>query len=129
VIAFRRRARVESLPPRSPASATLLAAVVAILAGCEQDSQRLLIGHAIRERDFSRVTIGRSTVGDVEQVFGPPDEQAPDGSLVYLATAVRRSARSIAGFSWGSEEEVLERREARFRFADGVLVQVCRERS
>jgi hypothetical protein len=101
----------------------------ALLFGCEGESRTVLTGHTVRARDLAKVTIGRSTVADVERVFGPPDERAPDGSLVYRATAVRRSARRLGGVPLGSSEEVVSRRTAKFRFADGILTQVCRERS
>jgi len=132
VIELRFEAGVDALHPRRPTPRLLLAAAVAALllgGGCEQRSQTTLTGHPVRARDVAKLTIGGSTAADVERVFGPPDERAEDGALVYRASAVRRSGRSFAGFLVGGTEEVLSQRTAKFRFADGVLTQVCRERS
>lgn len=111
---------------------TLLAALAASLAlatGCERTSQTMLTGQAVRGSDLAKLTIGRSTAADVERILGAPDERGADGSLVYRATAVRRSFRSVAGVPLGSSEQVVGSRTARFQFAGGVLQKVCRERS
>ncbi len=105
----------------------MAALAVAALLSCERESRTTLTGHPVRPHEVANLTIGKSTPQDVERLLGPPDERAPDGSLVYRATALRRSGRSIAGFTWNASEEVLSEREATFRFASGVLRQICRE--
>ncbi|MEW6272781.1 MAG: hypothetical protein AB1689_26180, partial [Thermodesulfobacteriota bacterium] len=114
---------------RAAVVAALALALAASASGCERESRTVLTGHTVRARDLEKVAIGRSTTADVERVFGPPDERSPDGSLVYRATAVRRSIRTVAGVPVGGSEEVVGWRTAKFQFANGVLKKVCRERS
>jgi len=122
----RRPLGARALRAITPALAALVASLT--LGACERESRTTLTGHPVRGRDLARLTIGRSTAGDVERVLGAPDERAPDGALVYRAAAVRSRALRIAGVAWRTGEDVTSRRVARFRFADGVLAQICRER-
>src|SRR5262245_29606687 len=65
----------------------------------------------VRATDLSRVAFGRTTPSEVEHLFGAPVTRNPDGSLVYqLGTA--EDPESVT-----------------FRFRDGVLTRVCRDRS
>jgi hypothetical protein len=106
-----------------------LVALVALLAGCEQRTETVLTGHTIRAHDVAKLALGQSTASDVERLFGAPDERGADGSLTYRATAVRRHARSVAGWIVRGASQTIGWRTATFRFEGGVLTRVCRERS
>ena len=104
------------MSPRLAAIACLLAAVV--LCGCEGRNG----GPTQRPRDAAAVvqgvTIGRTTVLDVERQFGIADEHPPDGALVYHLHAAGRDRRKD------------DRSEAvTLRFERGVLSKICRARS
>jgi hypothetical protein len=64
------------------------------------------------------VTIGRTTVFDVERQFGVADEHPPDGALVYHLRAAARDP----GKDDRSEAVTL-------RFERGELSKICRARS
>lgn len=95
--------------------ACVLAAV--LLCGCEGRN-----GGPTRPRDAAAVvqgvTIGRTTVFDVERQFGVADEHPPDGALVYHLHAAGRDRRKD------------DRSEAvTLRFERGVLSKIYRARS
>ncbi|HYV56920.1 MAG TPA: hypothetical protein VE911_05210 [Candidatus Nitrosopolaris sp.] len=71
---------------------------------------------AIRPADLGRLVFGQTNGGDVERLFGTPDERAVDGALTYRAALVSRRA--------GGEGETVT-----FRFKNGVLSRICRSRS
>ena len=85
----------------------------------------VLGGHPVHARDIAKLSIGHSTRADVERVLGAPDDRGADGSLVYRASAVRRTGTGI-----GAREDVVGTRSTIFRFEGGDrLTRICRERS
>jgi hypothetical protein len=113
----------------SKPSLVILALVLPLLASCQRQSETVLTGHPVYTRDIAQLAIGQSTRDDVERLFGEPDERGDDGSLTYRATAVRRTGRSVVGWSLADAAEVVGQQSATFRFAGGVLSRICRTRS
>ena len=66
----------------------------------------------VLSQDLDKVSLGQTSPSDVERLFGVPEERLADGDLRYRWT-VRR----------GEEGQVA------FKFHDGVLTKMCRERS
>lgn len=93
-------------------SLLVLAAALA-LSACrgEVDAGTATGAGTVRESDLSRVTFGQTTPGDVEGMLGAPATRNTDGSMVY---------------EMGSKSH---HESVTFRFRDGVLARVCRDRS
>ena len=96
----------------------MLAALAApiVLVGCHQGSDASARVGTIRPADLRQLVFGRTTGGDVERLFGAPDERATDGALTYRLALASRPGRSKA--------ETLT-----LRFTNGVLSRICRSRS
>jgi hypothetical protein len=103
-------------------------ALVVLLIGCERSLVTEVRGHPTPARRLRELTIGRATPADVESVFGPPDERAPDGALTYRSATVRRQLHRVAGWTLSASEQV-EERTTTFRFTGGMLSKICRSRS
>jgi len=99
-------------------AALLIAALAAplVLVACQHGGDPGGRAGAIRPTDLRQLVFGRTTGGDVERLFGVPDERAPDGALTYRGALASRRKRSDA-------ETVT------FRFTNGVLSRICRSRS
>jgi hypothetical protein len=121
------------------------AAVAALLAGTachapDSEARAPSIGtdrpadaRAIRSSDLRDLTLGTTSVAQIEQRFGEPDERAIDGALIYRWATVRRPDQSL-GFrtidaTLGDGEQVVREESVKFQFAGGVLSKICRERS
>ena len=97
---------------RTLPSLLVLAAALALPA-CRGEVDAVTNGAAgtVRESDLSKVTFGQTTPVDVEGLLGTPATRNSDGSMVY---------------QMGSKSH---HESVTFRFRDGVLARVCRDRS
>lgn len=100
---------------RNALYASLILAAVA-LAGCDRSVAHETKPPRIPRDLHSHVTLGTTTPGDVERLFGAPDQRAEDGALVYESERTRKSGKT-------------ERETTTFRFEGGVLNKVCQSRS
>jgi hypothetical protein len=66
-----------------------------------------------------QVSLGHTTAAGIEQLFGPADQRAEDGALVYRFERARGDA----------DRRRFEVETVTFRFTRGVLSKVCRTRS
>ena len=66
----------------------------------------------ILSRDLDKVSLGKTSPADVERLFGVPEERLADGNLLYRWTG-RPS----------------EEGQVTFKFQDGVLSKICRDRT
>jgi hypothetical protein len=87
---------------------------------------------AIRPTDLKDLTLGKTSVADIEQRFGEPDERATDGAMTYRWATVRQSDRSLGlrtvDATLQPGEEVVREESVTFRFAGGLLNKICNER-
>ena len=98
------------------ASMVTTAALGAVLvSGCQAPesgaSAPVAGSQPILARDLDKVSLGKTSPADVEGLFGLPEERLADGNLLY-----RWTGRP------GEEGEVT------FKFQDGVLSKMCRDR-
>src|SRR5512138_2550591 len=98
---------------------SILASVVAVSACGHDPSTTARARPASAASAIAQVSLRRTTVPELRSLLGEPDEQAPDGTLVYRFTGAkaRGSARSD------------ENESVRFRFEHGTLSRICRTRS
>ena len=99
-------------------SELLLAALLALSTGCQLG--REYVGSELRLEALDRLLNGRSTKGEVLQLFGPPDRilRQYDGD-VFIYRYVRRNTASFSIeepvitnfqiFSWSKEQEKADR--------------------
>lgn len=107
----------------------VLTLLVPLLGACDQQRyETVLTGHPVRKSHVTKLAIGKSSQNEVEQVVGVPDEIGPDGSMVYRATAVRRTLNA-GGTASANAAEVVGQRTTTFRFENGVLTKICRTRT
>ena len=66
----------------------------------------------VLSQDLDKVSLGQTSPSDVERLFGVPEERLADGNLLYRWTG-RPS----------------EEGEVTFKFQDGVLSKICRDRT
>ena len=99
-------------------AAVLIVALTAaiVLVACQDGGDSGVRAGAIRPTDLRQLVFGRTTGGDVERLFGVPDERGPAGALTYRSALASRRRPS------GAETVT-------FRFTNGVLSRICRSRS
>jgi len=107
----------------------VLTLLLPLLGACDQQRyETVLTGHPVHTRQVAKLSVGKSSQNQVEEAVGVPDEIGPDGSMVYRATAVRRTVRG-GGTTSADAAEVVGQRTTTFRFENGVLTKICRTRS
>lgn len=100
---------------RSSCALAVIALVLA-LPGCGSRTDTSADSRSVRQLDLGQVNLEQSTAGEVERLFGAPDERAPDGAFTYRGIMVRGGG-------------VNEPETVTFRFTGGVLSGICRSRS
>jgi hypothetical protein len=95
--------------------------------------QAVADARAIRPSQLKDLTLGETSVADIEQRFGEPDERAIDGAMTYRWETVRKADQTLGVRTVGATlepgEKLVRKESVTFRFAGGLLNKVCQERS
>ena len=106
------------LPGATSVLALALASVVALVA-CGHDAPAGASRPASAAAAIAQVHLRSTTVAELRSTLGDPDEQAADGSLVYR----------FEGSRGHGDRRRNEIETVHFRFANGTLSKICRNRS
>jgi hypothetical protein len=90
-------------------------------------------GRPIRPSQLKDLTLGKTSVADIEQRFGEPSERAIDGAMTYRWEVVRRPDQTLGVRTVDATlepgERLVRKESVTFRFAGGLLNKICQERS
>jgi hypothetical protein len=88
---------------------------------------------AILPSQLKDLALGKTSVADIEQRFGEPDERAIDGAMTYRWEMVRLPDQTLGvrkvDATLEPGERLVRKESVTFRFADGLLSKICQERS